>query len=565
MKFSEFKYTRPNIEEIKKKLSSYISELRNAASSDLQINIIDQINEVRTEFLTMSKIASIRYTMDTTDKYYEEEQKYFDRSSPVYSELMHEYYSSLITSKFRDELESRFGKHLLDITSVAVKTMSPEIIDDLIIENNLCREYRKLLASAKIMFDGKERNLAGLSPFTSSTDREIRHASSTAKWKFFSDNSDEFDRIYDDLVKVRDRIARKLGFKNFVELGYARMNRTDYDSKDVSGFRKLIKDYVVPVVRKFRNKQRQRLGLEELKYYDEGLLFKSGNASPKGSEKWIIKQTKKMYEELSPTTNEFFDFMTENELMDLHNRSGKAAGGYCSFLKKYKSPFIFANFNGTEDDVRVLTHEAGHAFQLYKSKDFEVPEYISPTLEACEIHSMSMEFLTWPWMDEIFDGDVNKFKYFHLTRSIYFLPYSVTVDEFQHYIYENPDMTPAARKQYWRVLENKYIPGKDYDDNDFLQNGGYWQMQRHIYERPFYYIDYCLAEICAYQFWQKSLDDRGETLKDYISLCKAGGSKSFLDLVEFANIKSPFEESTLKSLLPIIENFLNDFDEAKLN
>ncbi|MBL7128282.1 MAG: M3 family oligoendopeptidase [Ignavibacteria bacterium] len=565
MKFSEFKYTRPDIEEVKNKLSSYISEFRNAMSSDIQINIIDQINEVRTEFLTMSKIANIRYTMDTTDKFYEKEQTYFDRSSPVYSELMHEYYSSLINSKFRNELESKFGKHLFDIATVTVKTMSPEIIDDLITENNLCTEYRKLLASAKIMFDGEERNLAGLGPFTASTDREVRYAASTAKWKFFSDNGDEFDRIYDDLVKVRDRIARKLGFKNFVELGYARMNRTDYNSKDVSEFRKLIKDYVVPIARKLKDKQRQRLGLEELKYYDEGLLFKSGNASPKGSEKWIIEQTKRMYEELSPITKEFFNFMTENELMDLHNRSGKAAGGYCSFLKKYKSPFIFANFNGTEDDIRVLTHEAGHAFQLYKSKDFEVPEYISPTLEACEIHSMSMEFLTWPWMKQIFDGDVDKFKYFHLNRSIYFLPYSVTVDEFQHYIYENPDMTPAARKQYWRVLENKYIPCKDYDDNHFLQKGGYWQMQRHIYERPFYYIDYCLAEICAYQFWQKSLDDRDEALKDYINLCEAGGSKSFLELVKLAKIKSPFEESTLKNLLPIIENFLNDFDEAKLN
>jgi M3 family oligoendopeptidase len=564
MKFSEFKYSRPDIVEFEKKFNSYLSEFKNASSPDVQMSSVYRINELRTEFITMSKFASIKYTMKTTDKFYEGEQKYFDETLPLYNELLHEFYSSLINSKYRKKLEEKFGKHLFEIASVVVKTMSPEVIDDLIDENNLRREYRKLLASAKIVFDGKERNLAGLSPYLTSIDRKVRQDSSIAKWKFFFDNSEEFDRIFDDLVKVRDRIARKLGFKNFVELGYARMERTDYNPDDISEFRKLIKNYVVPVACEYRDKQRKRLGLDTLRYYDEGLFFKSGNAKPKGSEKWIVEHTKKIYEELSPGTDLFFKFMVENELMDLHNRSGKASGGYCSYLNKYKSPFIFANFNGTEDDIRVLTHETGHAFQAYKSKDFDIPEYLSPTLEACEIHSMSMEFLTWPWMDEVFDGDTDKFKHFHLIRSLYFLPYSVTVDEFQHYIYENPEMTPAARNQYWRVLENKYMPCKDYCDNHFLQNGGYWQVQRHIYERPFYYVDYCLAEICAYQFWKKSVDNSEKALEDYIRLCEAGGSRSFLDLVKLAGINSPFEESTLKTVLSFVVNYLDDFDDSKL-
>ena len=257
--------------------------------------------------------------------------------------------------------------------------------------------------------------------------------------------------------------------------------------------------------------------------------------------------------------------MLKNELMDIHNKKGKAVGGYCSYLYKFKSPFIFANFNGTEDDVRVLIHEAGHGFQAFCSRDFEVPEYISPTLEACEIHSMSMEFLTWPWMDMIFNEDTKKFKYYHLNRSLGFLPYSVSVDEFQHYVYKNPEATPGERKEFWKELENKYLPWKDYDNNQFLKSGGYWQMQRHIYLRPFYYIDYCLAEICAYQFWEKSTDDREKAIEDYIRLCKAGGSNSFLELLKIAGLKSPFEEDTITSILPYIEKYLDSVDENHLN
>ena len=565
MRFSEFEYRRPNIEDLERKVKILLFEFWRVEKLKDQIRIINEINEIRTEFMTMTKFASIKYTIDTTNEFYEGEKKFFDNVTPIFSELLQQFYASLINSKYRTELEKKYGKHFFNIAELAVKTMSKEIIDDLVIENILCREYNKLLASAKIMFDGKERNLAGLRSFMIFPERSVRKNSSEAYWGFLSGNSEKLDRIYNDLVKIRHRIAKKLGFENFIELGYARMGRTDYDSKQVSKFRKIIEDQVVPIAKKYKEKQRIRLGLDEFNYYDEGIFFKSGNATPKGSEEWIVDTVRKVFKELSPNILEFYDFMLKNELMDLHNRKGKAVGGYCSFLYKYKSPFIFANFNGTEDDVRVLIHEAGHGFQAFCSRDFEVPEYISPTLEACEIHSMSMEFLTWPWMDMIFKEDTKKFKYYHLNRSLGFLPYSVSVDEFQHFVYNNPDATPEERKEFWGELENKYLPWKDYNDNQFLKSGGYWQMQRHIYLRPFYYIDYCLAEICAYQFWKKSTDDREKAVKDYVRLCKAGGSDSFLELLKIAGLKSPFEEDTLTSILPDIEKYLDSVDDVHLN
>jgi M3 family oligoendopeptidase len=272
-----------------------------------------------------------------------------------------------------------------------------------------------------------------------------------------------------------------------------------------------------------------------------------------------------MYSELSPETNEFFNFMLDNEMMDLVNKKGKDTGGYCTFIEKYKSPFIFSNFNGTMGDIEVLTHEAGHAFQAYSSRNFEIPEYFFPTSEACEIHSMSMEFLTWPWMNCFFKDQTDKFKYSHLKGSVIFIPYGVSVDEFQHWVYDNPEATPAERKQAWLDIERKYLPYIDYDNNEFLEKGGRWQQQRHIYMSPFYYIDYCLAQICAFQFWKKSNENREEALEDYLRLCKAGGSQSFLGLVNTANLISPFEDGCLKSFMGVIDNWLESFDDASVN
>lgn len=478
---------------------------------------------------------------------------------------MHSYYTAIVNSKYRNELEAKWGKQLFDVAEVTLRTFSPDIIEDLQKENELRTDYSKLLASAKIFFDGEEKNLQGLIPYMESTDRDMRKAANEAKWKFFADNEEEFDRLYDELVKVRAKMAKKLGYKNFVQMGYDRMGRTDYNADMVKVFRDQVRDTIVPIAVKLKQKQQRRLGLESFKYYDQPLDYKSGNAKPHGSPDWIVSCAKNMYSELSPETNEFFNFMLENEMMDLVNKKGKDTGGYCTFIEKYKSPFIFSNFNGTMGDIEVLTHEAGHAFQAYSSRNFEIPEYFFPTSEACEIHSMSMEFLTWPWMNCFFKDQTEKFKYSHLKGSVIFIPYGVTVDEFQHWVYDNPEATPAERKQAWLNIEKKYLPYIDYDNNEFLEKGGRWQQQRHIYLSPFYYIDYCLAQICAFQFWKKSMENREQALEDYLRLCRAGGSKSFLGLVETAGLTSPFEDGCLKSFMGVIDNWLENFDDTSVN
>jgi len=557
-------YKRPDLPQVEKDYNQLLTSFERAATADEQKEILARVNDLKNEFQTFSSIASVRNSIDTGNPFYEAEQEFFDSNEPVMKDLNIRFYKALGNAKFKAELEQKFGNQLFKLADVSVKTFHPSIIEDLKEENKLGTEYTKLVASAEITFRGKKLNLSALDAFQESTDRETRKEAFNAKWAFFAQNEAKFDEIYDKLVKVRTRIAKSLGYKNFVELAYFRMSRTDYDAKMVAVYRDQVLKHVVPLAAKLRERQRERIGVEKLKLYDWAHNFNSGNPTPIGTPEQIVANGQKMYSELSAETKEFFDFMVNNDLMDLVNRKGKAAGGYCTMFNKFKAPFIFANFNGTLGDVDVLTHEAGHAFQCYQSRGFEVEEYVFPTMEACEIHSMSMEHLTYAWMNLFFGKDTEKYKFVHLSSNILFLPYGVAVDEFQHIIYENPDLTPAGRKKVWLDMEKKYRPWVDYDGVDYLERGGFWQRQPHIYRSPFYYIDYCLAQLCALQFWSKSEKDFKATWQDYLTLCKAGGSKSFLELVKLAKLKSPFEADVFEPLFKELETYLNGVDDKAL-
>jgi len=564
MKFSEFAYVRPNVEEFSNKMEALLKDFQQAEQVEKQMEVIEKINTIRNDISTMFHLCYIRHSVDTNDEYYQKEQDYIDEIAPKVEGLETKYYQTLAQSRFRKKLEEKWGKQLFALAEAQLKVFSDEVVELLQQENKLSTEYTKLVASAKIMFEGEERTLAQLQPFAESKDRNVRKAANTAKFDFFQENEEQLDRIYDDMVKVRTEIAQKLGYKNFVELGYYRMYRTDYNAEMVAAFRDQVKEYIVPLATKLKERQRQRIGVESLKFYDEPFEFKTGNATPKGDPEWIITNGQTMYNELAKETGEFFSYLRETELMDLVAKKGKAGGGYCEFIENYKAPFIFSNFNGTSGDIDVLTHEAGHAFQVYSSGGFDVPEYYWPTFEAAEIHSMSMEFFTWPWMELFFKEDVEKYKFSHLSSALLFLPYGVSVDEFQHWVYENPNATPKERKQMWREIEKKYSPHIDYDGNEYLENGGFWQKQGHIYNSPFYYIDYTLAQICAFQFWKRSREDQKDAWKDYMKLCKLGGSMPFTELVKAANLISPFEDGCVASVIGEIDAWLNSVDDKNL-
>jgi len=564
LKFEDYPYTRPVLQDHQDKFKNLLKQFTDAKSAEEAIQAIHHINTFRNSLSTMFNLVYIRASINTQDEFYQKERDYVDEMEPEIKAMNIEFYKELVKSPYRKELEEKFNSQLFQIAEFEIKAFSPEIIGLLQQENKLTSEYSKLVASAEVEFQGETYTLAQLAPFAQHKDRAIRKQAVNASAGFFASHAEKFDEIYDKLVKIRHEIAIKLGYKNFVEVGYLRMLRIDYNADMVNVFRKQVRDSIVPIASKLYQRQKERIDVDSLKFYDENFQFKSGNAKPKGSPEWIIENGKKMYAALSDETNEFFQFMLDRNLLDLEAKKGKEAGGYCTFIEDYGAPFIFSNFNGTSDDIDVLTHEAGHAFQAYSSRHIGIPEYIFPTSESAEIHSMSMEFFTWPWMEHFFKEEVDKYKFVHLADALRFLPYGVMVDEFQHFVYENPDWTPAQRKEAWKKLEQTYLPHRDYDGNAYLESGAYWQRQGHIYQDPFYYIDYTLAQICAFQFWKKSREDFQSAWADYINLCKLGGSKPFLELVKAAKLRSPFEEGTVESVIGTIEEWLDSVDDKAL-
>ena len=377
------------------------------------------------------------------------------------------------------------------------------------------------------------------------------------------EHAEELDTLYDKLVHLRDAMGRKLGYEGYTTLGYYRMKRNCYTKDDVENFRAAVRKYLVPVAEKIYRKQAERLGKSyPLSFADAALEFRSGNPRPVGTPDDILAQGMKFYGELSPETKEFFRTMLDNELLDVLSTEGKRAGGYCTSLGDYEVPFIFANFNGTQHDVEVVTHEAGHAFASWMNRKRVPDSYIWPSLEACEVHSMSMEFFAWPWAEGFFGPDTRKFLYSHLAGALTFIPYGTMVDHFQHIVYEKPDMTPAERNAAWKELTGIYTPWVKMDDSDlpFYTEGRRWQRQSHIYVNPFYYIDYCLAQTVSLEFWAMIQKDKDDAWKHYMAYTRQGGSRAFTELLQNAGLESPFDESCLRGVCAAAEQWLDSFD-----
>lgn len=564
MTFQEIPYTRPDYQAYEKNFTQLVETLNQADEVETALHAVTKINALRSQLDTMVNVALIRHSVNTLDEFYTKEDEYFNEYLPLFEKLDADYYDALLKSDFQEALRAVFPETLFLIAEGKAKIFSPEIIPLLQKENELISQYGKLNAEAEIFFEGKNRTLSEMTPFTKTKDRHTRKLAQEAITHHFVKNEEEFDRIYDELVTLRNDIALKLGFKDYVDYSYVKMNRWGYDRVAVETYRKNILKDVVPVVEKLHQRQKERLTLDELFYYDLPLVFPNGNATPKGTPDELVENAKKMYQNLSKETGEFFDFMVENNLLDLLSKKGKEQGGYCTFLMEEGAPFIFANFNGTSGDVDVLTHEAGHAFQAYSSSWIKEPELIFPSNEAAEIHSMSMEFLTWPYMELFFQEETKKYQFNHLASAVEFLPYGVLVDHFQQVVYENPSWSPKERKDAWRKLEKMYLPGKNYATSE-LERGIYWFRQGHIFGSPFYYIDYTLAQVCAFQFWKRSIVDQDETYwEDYLNICKVGGSKTFLEICELGHLVSPFKEGSLKEIIATIEDYLASISEEEL-
>lgn len=554
--FADIQVETPSIEQVTAEYKDINNALDKAETKADKQQALQQWEDLRRRLDSWSAITSLHFSQDTTKEDYKKAQEYSDKIQPKLTALEVAMKRRLLDSPDRAEFESILGEQAFSLWSADVTTFESIIEDDLVQESKLINEYVQLLASASIEFQGETVNLSGIRKYTQDSDRNTRHLAEKARWNFFSQNQEKLDTIYDSLVKLRHKMAQKLGYENYIGLGYKRMQRIDYNQADVASYRDEVVNKVVPLAQKIIAKKAKKLNLDRVEFWDEAVFDLQGNPEPKGDHDWMLKQAQEMFDNLHPELGSFFDMMVQGDFIDLKTRKGKAGGGFCTSFPTEGVPYIFANFNGTKGDVEVFTHEMGHAFQAWQSRNIPTIDYLWPTLESCEIHSMSLEFLTWSQMDKFFGEDAERFREIHLAESILFLPYGCAVDHFQHLVYANPEATPQERNKMWQQMETRYLPWREYGDLEYPAQGDLWQEKQHIYCSPFYYIDYTLALCCAMQFWVKAEVDFESALTEYIALCQRGGKAPFQALVSSVNLVSPFKSGSLSDVVDKAQEFL---------
>ncbi len=557
LQFCDIEAPAPQYEDVAAEYQEINRKWDEAADPAARVAVIQQWDVLRRRLQTWQSLVQLKFNQDTRNEDYKKARDYADELRPKLLELDVAWKRKLVASPHRRELVRRFGPQVFALWEADVMTYDPAIEQEMVREAKLEAEYVELLASAKLMFRGEQYNLSEIVKFREDPDRQTRHDAEQVRWSWFAKHRTELDRIYDELVKLRTHMAVKLGFDNYVGLGYKRMCRVDYGQGDVEVFRRAVREHVVPLAVELRQRQAKDLNLDELMFWDSSLHDARGNPAPQGDHDWMLNQAQAMFDELGSGLGEFFRMMNESGLLDLKNREGKAGGGFCTGFPTYGVPFVFANFNGTKGDVEVFTHEMGHAFQCYQSRNLPLTDYLWPTYESCEIHSMGLEFLTWPHMEKFFGADAERFRRTHLIQSILFLPYGVAVDHFQHLVYAAPEATPEDRHRFWQEMERAYLPWLRYGDMPHVSEGGFWQFQRHIYLHPFYYIDYTLALTCALQFWLRAKRDFNEAMNAYVALCGRGGEAPFQELAASAGLTSPFVEGCLKEVVSHARQALN--------
>lgn len=561
MKFSEIPYKRPDLEAWKAMTEDLTARFLAAKTFEEADAIYLEAATADTEQQTMRSLAKIRRDIDTRDSFYDAEVTFFNQEMPKLQPAFKAWTEATLQSPFRPQLEEKYGKVTFLNAEISAKTFAPQIMEDMQKENALRTQYSKLIASAQIPFRGETYTLSQMSPWKLHPDDEIRTAAWTAEGNWYNEHGAELDDIYDQLVQLRDSMGKKLGYDKFTPLGYLRMQRNCYTEEDVDKFRIAVQQYLVPLAKKLYVKQAQRQNrLFPLTYADKDIAFKSGNPKPVGNPEEILAMGDKFYDELSPESSEFWRFMREHEMLDVESKPGKAGGGYCSRIASMRSPFIFANFNGTAHDVEVVTHEAGHAFAGFLNRDRIPSSTIWPSLEGCEVHSMSMEFFAWPWAEGFFGEDARKFRYHHLMGALTFIPYGTMVDHFQHLMYEYPMFSPQERHQVWIELTQIYMPWIWLGEIPFYGEGKTWQRQSHIYSSPFYYIDYCLAQTVALDFWARIQEDPKAAFETYLKYSRLGGTMTFTELLREADLGNPFDGETLKRVCEAADKYLEEYD-----
>ena len=561
-KVREFCYERANLKSATEFVDKAIKRVKKAKSAEEIVDIRAEVNTLMNTVSTQSSLSYIRHSLDVREKYYEAERDYYDEHLPPLLAKVAAFGKAIIESPHIARVEKLLGPIIVQNMRAEALVTDDVIVADMVEENKLVSEYDRLMAETTFLWEGEYLTLSEIIKYTKSADRETRKKAFTVLGEKLETISDKLDGLYDKLVKVRTTMAKKMGFNDYSEMGDIRIGHVTYGRKEIAVFRESTLKDVVPTLKRLKLKLALKLGIRgRMHLYDDDSYIAGGNIDPVVSAEDLFKAAQDMYNDIDKSLGEFFKEMCDAEAIDYVSREGKMPGGYAELLYDFGQPFIFANFNGTMDDVGVLTHEFGHAYAFKRAYVNRIdPTVLVGGMETAETHSMSMEQLANKYNDKFYGNRAKEATYQQVFDAFAFLPYGVIVDMFQEIVYKNPNMTPAERNKLWLDLENVFRPYLEMSDIPYINKGGRWQYQRHIYEVPFYYIDYCLSTVMALQFGVLAVTDYDAALSKYLKLVEAGGTKPLDTLAHEAGLISPFDADALKKLCKDVSQYIESLE-----
>jgi len=556
-------YIPENLEMKWENLEPLLIELR-----DRQINSVEELEHWlrdRSEFEAAIEEdfawRYIRMTCDTVSEELLQNFQYFATEiEPKIAPYSNELNKKLVESEYVDELDN--DKYFVYLRSIK-KSLELFREENIPIQTEIQVEqqkYQSITGAMSVHIGDKEFTLEQAAAILKSPDREKRQEA----WEKITgrrlENKEELDKLFDLLRVLRHKVALNAGFENFRDYMFQALGRFDYTPQDCYSFHEAIELEVVPVLREQAEKRKEALGLEALKPWDTDVDI-TGQAplKPFQNGEELIEKSIQCFSNISRYLGERLEIMKENKLFDVESRKGKAPGGYNYPLAETGAPFIFMNSANTFRDLTTMVHEGGHAVHTFLTADLELNDFKHCPSEVAELASMSMELISMDNWDVFFSNpeELKRAKRDQLIDVIKTLPWVAVVDQFQHWIYTNPDHTDEQRREAWvQIYERFGASFVDWSDNKKAE-ANLWQKQLHIFEVPFYYIEYGMAQLGAIAVWKNYKENPEKGLQQYLDALKLGYTKTIKEIYETAGIKFDFSADYVKELVAFVKSELD--------
>ena len=557
-KFSDLQYKETDYQSLAKMILDLTEKAKKADSpSSLEevLKIYDtEMGEVGYNY-TLSYIHS---SLDSSDSFWQEALQKESKGNAMLDTTP--LLKAILENKYFSSLEEKYGPVLRDKLNKSISTGS-KAQNERAEEGDLVSKYQREKAMVRINYKGKELSEGEVIPLFESPIREERIQSRKAVAKAFLEKKELFGSMLERLISLRDTIAKENGFSNYLEYMDINYSRIGYGEKEMDAFVSEVKEYVVPVLSHIFEETRKRLGLEEMTVADISLMFVDGNAKPSGGADVLKEAAKKMYKALSPEMEAFFTGMLDSHSIDVDFSPNKVSGmGFCTDLKKGMYPFVFGNLDGTSWDVTVFTHEVGHAWQSYASdQNLDLTLFREMPLDAVEIPSKTMELFSYPFAEEFFGKDGDKFRFAHFRNAVKEIVAYTSVHELNTWIYTHVGASFDEINEKWMEIQSSYYPNVSYGEMEEEEKKGAGLLRNMgIFMFPRYLISYVFSEMCAIDLFMEYLKDKDKALDSYNRLCRVGGSKSYPEILSAAGLEPSYKKGRVKYVMEKVKAYLEN-------